>query len=190
MLLPADEEEEAGEEEDPRMAIVRPLLEHMKIRDAAEALARRTILDRDVFARDAAWEDHVLAPAPREEMVEASLFDLVEAFHRIAGRLQYVSGLQIHVETKTIHQRINEIMADLAESGRAEFEWLCRGDRYKAELILSFLAILELARVGALKMYQRQGDRALTLFYIKDPPPLSEKDLAAKWSADPGATAE
>ena len=76
ILLPSStqEEEEAGE--DPRAELVRRLLEYQKYKIAAGDLERRPILDRDVFVR-------LILPEPeaeQEEKVEATLFELLEAF--------------------------------------------------------------------------------------------------------------
>jgi len=168
MLLPVLEEDQEEEEEDPRMAIVRPLLEHMKIRDAAEALERRAILDRDVFTRDVSLADLGLAPA-EEALVEASLFELIDAFQRLVSKFEAVSGLDIYLETRTLQERINEIIIFLREKRQASFEELTAKDRTKAEFILSFLAVLELARTGCLRLYQHQTAKVIMLFFADQP---------------------
>ncbi|MEW6263246.1 MAG: segregation/condensation protein A [Thermodesulfobacteriota bacterium] len=170
MLLPSLDEEgaEAGEEEDPRMAIVRPLLEHMKIKDAAESLERRLILDRDVFAREP--DSSLLGLEPEDEdLIEASLFDLIDAFKRLVTRFEERAGLEIMVETKTIQQRIEEILIRLVQRREVAFLEVCAGDRTKGEFILTFLAVLELARVGRLRLFQHLVTREITLFYVEKP---------------------
>jgi segregation and condensation protein A len=177
MLVPQVETEEAQEtEEDPRMAIVRPLLEHMKLKDAADGLERRDLLNRDVFARDPDLE--LLGVEPRDEnLLEANLFDLIDAFRRLAKRFEKTGGLQIVVDTKTIQQRIVEIMRLLAGTGQAAFIDACRTDRSKADLVLTFLAVLELARVGHLKLFQHHDSREITLFLVEDRPFLGLASL-------------
>jgi len=168
LLLPSLEEDQDEEEEDPRMAIVRPLLEHMKIRDAAEALERRAILDRDVFTREVPWSELGLAPA-EEELVEVSLFELIDAFQRLVSKFEAVSGLDIYLETKTLQARINEIIVFLKKNRQASFEDLTAKDRTKPEFILSFLAVLELARIGCLRLYQHQTAKVIMLFFADKP---------------------
>jgi segregation and condensation protein A len=167
MLLPLPEDEVDSEEEDPRMAVVRPLLEHMKLKDAAEALERRTLLNRDVFAREIPLADLGLEPDD-EDLVEASLFDLIDAFRRIVSETDLHSGLTINIETKTIQQRIAEILKILKSEKQIEFIELCATDKVKVELILTFLSILELARVGAIRLFQHQVTKVLTLFFVDD----------------------
>ncbi len=167
LLVPTLMDEEEVEDEDPRMAIVRPLLEHMKMRDAAEALERRELLDRDVFAREVSLEEIGLEPE-EPDLVEANLFDLIDAFRRIVSEFDAKAGLEIIVETKTIQERITEIMRKLKADKQTTFENLCTQDRNKAELILSFLAVLELARIGYIRLYQHQITGALTLFHQEE----------------------
>ena len=166
LLLPTLDEDEESDEEDPRMAIVRPLLEHMKLRDAAEALERRDLLNRDVFARTISLKDLGIEP-DGEDMVEANLFDLIDAFRRIVTDFEESGGLRIVVETKTIQERITEIIRLLQKEKQVTFVKMVAGDRSKAELVLSFLAVLELARVGLLRLFQQQATREILLFYVE-----------------------
>ena len=169
MLLPVMEDEEESEDEDPRMALVRPLLEYMKVKEAAETLERRTVLDRDVFARTVPLEESGIE-LEEDDSVEASLFDLIEAFRRIVTEdSEGFIGLEFKVETKTIKQRILEIVALLRAQKQSSFIDVCRMDRTKAQLILSFLAILELARVGLIKIYQQKTGVDLLVFLVERP---------------------
>ncbi len=165
MLLPTLDNEEESEDEDPRMAIVRPLLEHMKIKDAAEALERRDMLNRDVFARETGLAEIKFEPED-EDMIEASLFDLIDAFRRVAVSIKADFRLEFRLETKTIQQRITEIFRMAKEKSQVLFLEVCETDRTKAELVLTFLAILELARIGCLRIFQHQVTREMTLFYV------------------------
>ena len=79
MLLPGAQEEEG---EDPRMEITCLLLEYLKLKEAAEELTDREILERDVFARKLAPELKSQLQS-EEAMLEVSLFQLIDAFKRI-----------------------------------------------------------------------------------------------------------
>ncbi|MBU2549649.1 MAG: segregation/condensation protein A [Proteobacteria bacterium] len=165
LLLPILDSDEESEEEDPRMAIVRPLLEYIRVKEAAESLERRNVLDRDVFARQIPLPEPEVPPG--EEMLEANLFDLIDAFRSIASRIESSAGLQFILETKTIQERITEIIQLLKEKQQATFEDICAQDTTKAQLVLSFLAILELARVGILRLFQHHATRVLTAYYME-----------------------
>ena len=176
LLLPSIEDDEDSDEEDPRMEIVRPLLEHMKMKDAAEALERRDMLNRDVFTREVSLADLGIEPEG-EEHVEASLFDLIDAFRRIIQQYDPEAGLRIVVETKTIQQRLTEVLRLLKSRKQVGFEELCATDRTKLDLILTFLTILELARVGSIRLFQHQATRAITLFYVEGADILESSEL-------------
>ena len=176
LLLPRIEDGDEEDEEDPRMAIVRPLLEHMKLRDAAEALERRDVLNRDVFTRAVDFREMGLEPE-EENLIEANLFDLIDAFRQIATRFDKKTGLEIVLETKTIQERITEIMRLLNDKGQAPFVEICATDKSKADLVLSFLSILELARVGHLRIYQNRDTKELTLFVVEERPFIGVVEL-------------
>ena len=107
--------------------------------------------------------------APEIPKRRTSLFVmLIDAFRHLVSKFEEKGGLEIIVETKTIQQRIAEIIRFLKENRRADFIQVCRRDRSKAELILSFLAVLELARVGVLRLFQHQVTRELTLFLMEE----------------------
>lgn len=163
MLLPISSDETEAEEDDPRMAIVRPLLEHMKIRDAAEALERRELLNRDVFLRENFLDE--VEDEDEEELVPVSLFDLIDSFRRVLLRVDSGKGLEIKIELKTVEQRIQEVIELLKVSGEELFEDLFIEDRSRLELILTFLSLLELARIGLIRIFQHPADLTITVFY-------------------------
>lgn len=163
MLLPISSDETEAEEDDPRMAIVRPLLEHMKLRDAAEALERRELLNRDVFLRENFLDE--VEDEDEEELVPVSLFDLIDSFRRVLLRVDSGKGLEIKIELKTVEQRIQEVIELLKVSGEELFEDLFIEDRSRLELILTFLSLLELARIGLIRLFQHPADLTITVFY-------------------------
>jgi len=174
MLLPVTDEEEDLEEEDPRMAIIRPLLEHMKIKDAARLLEQQEILNRDVFSRSVSLSE--MGFEDKEELVSVSLFDLIDSFRTLMKRAEPEGGLEIILETKNIEDRISEIIDQLKQTPEMMFEDLFRHDRRRAELILTFLALLELVRIGLLRLFQHAGTKKITVYYIKEK--LAEAEAA------------
>jgi len=179
LLLPR---EENGELEEVQTSLIEPLLarlgeKEVTFLDAAWALGQRRLLDRDVFGRG------VVKPAEAETVsdssIEASLFDLVDAFRRVSDQKPPEPTLEFVTEPKTLASRLAEIQAFLKTKAQGTFEELCALDRNRGEIILSFLSVLELARVGFLRLYQdlRQG-RSLRLF-LADP---EAKPLAAEFS--------
>ncbi|MBW2623468.1 MAG: segregation/condensation protein A [Deltaproteobacteria bacterium] len=166
MLLPISVGEEDSEEEDPRMAIIRPLLEHMKLRDAAEALERRELLNRDVFLREYFVDE--FEDTDDEELVPVSLFELIDSFRKVLLRIESGTDLEILIEYKTVEQRIGEVIELMKVGGEELFEDLFIEDHSRLELILTFLSLLELARIGLIRIFQHPSDLAITIYYTGD----------------------
>jgi len=178
LLLPSPDEEAGLEEEDPRLAIIRPLLEYMKIKDAAGLLERREILNRDVFARGVSPEETGFEN--REELLSVSLFDLIDSFRLLIQKKQPDTGLQIILETQNIEDRIAEIISRMKETPELSFEDLFVHYRHRRELILTFLALLELVRLGWLRLFQHSLTKKITVFYLNKPGSDMELNPAAK----------
>jgi len=167
LLLPR---EENGEPDEAQTSLIEPLLarlgeKEVTFLDAAWALSQRRVLDRDVFGRGVAKPAETVS----DNFIEASLFDLVDAFRRVSDQKPPEPTLEFVTEPKTLACRLAEIQAFLKDKAQGTFEELCALDRNRGEIILSFLSVLELARVGFLRLYQdlRQS-RSLRLF-LADP---------------------
>lgn len=175
MLLPPEERENGKELEDPRLEIVKPLLEYAACQAAAEVLARKPQLERDVFRRGGSAFDVLpemagVSPAGRE-VAKGTLMDLLDAWRELAGRkVVQESALSFTMETKTISEKLEEIRLFLVEAKSASFMDLI-GDRVGSfELSLCFLAILELARTGFLRLYQDLEDESsVPRLFLADP---------------------
>jgi len=149
-VVPTDQEDEAEAELDPRAELVRRLLEYQKYKHAAEQLSGNPVLGRDVFLRG--------VPAPHVEGVAPlaglSLFKLLDAFQGVLSRAKNVVDHQIDFERFSITDRINELSELLKNSGKVLFEQLFEGARGRADLIVTFLAILEMTRLRLTRVEQ------------------------------------
>lgn len=155
MLLPPPEEPEE-EEEDPRAELVRQLLEHKTFKEIAESLGSRPLLERDVFTR-AATPPEEMEKSERddeEELIEASVFELIEAFHRIVSQMDKKELMEIDLEKLSLTDIINEVMDKLTLMKNLTFEDLLQGKRDRRRIIYTFLAILELIKLRMIKAYQ------------------------------------
>lgn len=158
MLLPPEEgvpvEMEEGEAPgDPRADLVRRLLEYQKYRDAARTLESGAQLGRDVFTRGQvvleAMED--LEPGPGD----FSIFRLVEAMADVLSRLTPEKQHEVIADTVTITERIELILAfGEARGPRFPFIDLFAGMESRRVVVMTFLAILEMARTGMLRIEQ------------------------------------
>lgn len=156
MLLPAQEEELAGEEEelDPRAELIRRLLEYQRYKDASAVLAAREMLGRDVFARRVALADNNESQGV-EEPLEMELFDLVEAFRRVLAKVPFERFHEVISENISVAERIGRILDLLDERESVQFDHIFIDEELTRELaIATFLALLELCRLQTVKVAQ------------------------------------
>jgi segregation and condensation protein A len=162
MLLPPDGEQEAGEGLDPRAELVARLLEYQRYKEVAELLGRRRLLGRDVF--DARGAEPGKVPEHEREL-EVGLFELLDAFRAVLERAEdeVVHEVELETEHFTVRERVIAIMELLDRVESIEFgqifERTIAGPPSRPLLVASFLAILELARLQALHIYQGLGER-------------------------------
>ena len=141
--------------EDPRADLVRQLLEYQRFREVAVALGGRTRLGWDCFDRPSGQDR---PPADDDEDIAAhNVMRLIDAFRALVQRGGYTAPHDIYVERVTIGERIAEIADRLAAQGRTTFQALCGAARHREEIITTFLALLEMARLKLITV--TQGDR-------------------------------
>jgi len=161
MLLPPEEGEEEEEPGDPRAELVARLLEYQRYKEAAEGLLRRRWLGRDVYPATPPEPPRV--PEAEREL-DVGLFQLLEAFRSVLARARE-EGPGVHEveqEPVSVRDRMIAVMAELEQAPSLEFQDLFErvdGARpRRSTLVATFLAILELARLTALRIYQGASD--------------------------------
>ncbi len=159
MLLPGAQEEDA---EDPRLEIARPLLEYLKLKEAAEDLTGREMLERDVFARKLAPELKSQLQS-EEPMLEVSLFQLIDAFKRIVEERLPGTTISFQREEWSLKDKTTQIMDRLKTQGPFFFVELFDQDRTISEFVITFLAILELVQMGLVRIVQAHLDADILL---------------------------
>ncbi len=153
MLLPTPPAQELEPEEDPRQELVERLTEHMRYQRLAEQLMQRKWLDRDVFTR---------TPGPEEvgedqgQELEVGVFELVEAFYRLVEQAPAVE-IEISPQRPSVEERMSEVLETLRTRGRAQLEELVGERRDRPWLVATFLALLELARTGLVRLIQARA---------------------------------
>ena len=90
-----------------------------------------------------------------EEMLEAGLFDLIAAFKELLERRKTLLAHEVEHEGKSVEERMEELLALIAEGQSLEFMELFAAEETKTGMILTFLALLELIRLKRVKVYQR-----------------------------------
>lgn len=163
MLLPVHPEEE-GEEEDPRQAIVRPLLEYLKLKSAAEQLAERPLLGEDTFTRPA--QPAALAVADDEEVIKIGLFELIDAFQKILAGLPDEARIEFTADTISVKERISQIADQLEAKGSLTFFELFSEQPGRSEIVVTFLAILEMVKLALIRLVQHVNSGIIRIFYL------------------------
>ena len=154
-LLPVDQQppDEEAEEEDPRWELVRQLIEYKKFKDAAAHLQQREIDRENTFTRIPE------APEFRAErpIGEVSIFDLIHAFQTALKRLDKKEDLrEIFAENFTVSDKIELIMKMTAGGVPLKFTELFANAASRTEIVVTFLALLELIKIRQLNATQSQ----------------------------------
>ena len=144
---------DADDEEDPRDALVRRLLEHQKFKAAAELLHEREIVRSAQWPRaDSRVED--IAGEPFERELEVDLFSLLQAFQSVIARSRERPTMMLPAEVVPVEIRIEELLERLSETEACAFEDLFVDTSSRRDLITTFLALLEMIRVKLIRVFQ------------------------------------
>jgi segregation and condensation protein A len=189
MLLPQNpldevEEQDEGYVADPRAELIRRLLEYQKYRAAAEQLGARPIAGRDVFGRGLRTEE-AQGPAP---LAPIDLYKLLDAFGAILKRVKGRVALEVTAEQITIGERISQLSEVLRTKRSCVFDELFAKDRTRYEVIVTFLALLEMTKLRITRVYQSDPAAPLHIQYAlldAEAAMPSEEDLAAAFASTP-----
>ncbi len=148
LLLPREEPEANGwqEPEDPRREIVEPLLELAKFQEAAKSLAARPILGADVFSPPGEEPEG-------EEEISVSLFELLAALKEVLGR-KPPTPLEVKRARVMVAEKMEEILFLLGQKAKLWLSELLARAQRREEAIAYFLALLELAFRGEVRLLQ------------------------------------
>ncbi len=151
MLLPNPEKDDE-EGEDPRADLARRLMEYQRFKEAARALQNRVLLGRDVFTRTLSTEEDEIQEGP----LEGDSFKLLTAFNDVFKRLKPEKAHEVLVERLSVTERVYQILEKLKEVKSIQFEALFEGHATKAQCVVTFLAVLELARLKMIYAHQSE----------------------------------
>lgn len=163
MIIPveADTDEEDIEEEDPRMELVEKLIAYRMYRDVAARLQLFEEERAGWFSRNVKPE--IVEDDSEEEMIEVSLFDLTQAFKGILRFIEEKPAHEIEMEPVSVDEKIEYIQTILDMQGSVAWADLFRACRHRVEAVCCFLAILELTRMGGIRIEQRGSFEELRL---------------------------
>lgn len=154
MLLPKDETIETDDQEDPRAGLVQRLLEYQAFKEASGELRKREEIWTSAYARQPLEIDKSsFEPDLELYLFEVNLFDLVGALNRILSKAP-LDEVRITKETLTVKDRIAAIIDKVEQEKTIKFESLFEEDNRRVQIIVTFLALLEILRLGIVRVFQ------------------------------------
>jgi segregation and condensation protein A len=155
-LLPKDVQppEEEASEDDPRWELIRQLVEYKKFKEAASFLGIQEVKSDEFFVTTPELPD---LETPVVSIGQVGIFDLIRAFQRILKRFENASDFREIVNDRfTVADKIEELLNILPVGGRLRFEELFSSASSRGEVIVTFLAMLELIKLNHLQVEQEQ----------------------------------
>ena len=176
MLLPLPGGLEEEEEGDPREELVQRLLEYRLFKEASLGLQESERLRRSQHERGAVPTEDDACPLP---LAPATLFDLLGALQRVMARKPAPDVYSVETEGYDIEEQMSLLARTVAEEGQLRFSDLMGRARARMEIIVTFMALLELIRLGAVSCVQDSNFAEILIL-----PRLSER-TASDASATP-----
>lgn len=160
MLLPPGEEEDEEEEGgDPREELIRRLLEYQRFKEAAEELEKREILRRDVFVRPSEVPDEMESVG----FEGLSLFDLISALRHVLDRFPEERAHEVTLERISVREKMSSLLDDLQRRGKVIFQSLFEAAVSRLEVVVTFLAMLELVKIRAIRVAQEEREGPIVI---------------------------
>jgi len=167
-LLPVDKQaqvEEDEDEEDPRWELIRQLVEYKKFKDAAARLQELETVQDNVFRRLPGRPEFAAdAPAARPEL---SIFDLINAVSSILKRFNEREKTRDVFEDKwTVSEKIEYLMDLIKSRPSLKFSELFADATSRTEVVVTFLAMLELIRLRQLRITQAEPFSEIEITFV------------------------
>ncbi len=174
LLLPVTREEEMDEEGDPRDELVRRLLEYKKYKEAAAALGASEEKRREYFGRfmEFPFKDRIEEEPPEFSL---SMYDLLSSVKNVLDQLKGDHRHHVYQEVFTVEGQTEKILAQLEERGSLRFEEVFAESRVKMEVVVTFVAMLELMRQRQVLARQLSTYGEIWLYAGESPEPTQQQ---------------
>ena len=159
-LLPKHEEEDIPKEE--TMDLVLPIVEYLKMKAAAKDLLERDWLEKDIFVRNPE-KDFEVDETP--EFVSVDIVQLIDAFQGLLSMMPE-NTLNVIKEGISIKDRISQVIDVLEEENTIAFTQLFKDAPSRADMIITFLALLEMAKLSIIQIVQNMQSGVIEVVYI------------------------
>ncbi len=161
------------DEEDPREELIRNLIEYQKMLEAAKSLRSLEEQRLKIYPHPVRPEDK---NHPAEVELELNLYELMKAFREVVANMGEDTVVEIEPESFTVDEKIDAVLSALEEREQLDFYELFRGSSSRFELIVTFIALLELIRRSEVKVRQ-QGAFGRIWLYRSSPEPDEGEEL-------------
>ena len=166
MLLPSHDEDGDGEEGvDPRDELTRRLLEYQRYKSAAGNLRDLEYERQQLFSRGSEIQ---IEEGEEEVIVDATVFDLFSAFKQVLSQRTFKQDIEIKITTLSVSERVNRVLDILNEQESVTFESLFAETLSKQEVIVTFLALLELMRMSLIRVQQGSQFETIRIYRTAD----------------------
>src|ERR1044071_9083895 len=156
-LLPVNQQspDEEAAEDDPRWDLIRQLIEYKKFKEAAAQLRDRALEQERMFARSGSGPGEVaLAPL---SLGEVGIFQLINALQTVIKRVEAREDLrELFGENFTVSDKIESILRQVAGGVTLKFSELFAQMASRVEIVVTFLALLELIRLKQVRASQKK----------------------------------
>jgi segregation and condensation protein A len=166
MLLPRDPDAPEQDAEDPRAELVYQLLEHQKFKGAANTLHQKALIESATFTRGDEDTDR------GNPEVSATVFQLFEVFREVLERKRAITEIEIARDEMTMAEKIGEIKMMLVERGEVTAREVFERSRSRREMVLVFLALLELVKELEIRVAQSEMFGEIVIVKRDDAPPI------------------
>ncbi len=151
-LLPKEEDPDAeGEDLDPEETLRQKLILYERFQKLSEALNFRMQVGRDFFPRPERGDSGAMVEVV---LADLSVYNLLKGFKTALARETYKKPHEVEHENKSIEDKIIEVLNKLEPGEPLTFWDLVKGEDHKSEVILAFMALLELAKLKVLQIQQ------------------------------------
>jgi segregation and condensation protein A len=172
MLLPRPPRQDEAEPDDPRAELVRRLLEYEQMKAAAQAIDQHPRKDRDFSVVDVMLEQSLVTRVPT-----VLVADLTEAWRVILNRAKATQRHHISREELSVRSHMSRILRHLNGLGFVRFDELFQPDEGVAVVVVSFLAVLELARESLIEITQTAAFEPIYVKLREAEPPTLELSI-------------
>ena len=163
MLLPQARKEDGEPEEDPREELVQRLLEYRRLKEAAQSLAAVESVRAGIWTRQGGVPELEGVETGEVDLGDVSLFDLLKAMKTALDRYhrEHPAPLHLHGETFSVRDQLHRLLSRMQGGRPYDFLDDLRLLSCRAEAIAAFLAILEMARMGLVRVHQTDSGEVL-----------------------------